>query len=327
VKEATQTGPTFSVIIAAYQAAGFVAGAVRSALDQDPSPLEIIVGDDESTDDLAAALAPFGAAVRVIRIEHGGEAAAKNAAAAGAVGDFLAFLDADDRFLPGRLAAVGALARSQPDLDVITTDAHLVTAGRVVGRAYGPGFRFEPDRQREAILRGNFVLGNAAVRRSRFAAVGGFDPAVEYTTDWDLWVRLVLAGSKVGFIDEPLAEYHLHPTSMSARRADMSRGRLETLARAAAREDLTAAERVILEETWTKEQARLAREELKEALAVSSARGARRAAVRILRSREQPPNAKAKALAALVAPALLSRGLRRVSKRSFTTVGDRRVDR
>jgi glycosyltransferase involved in cell wall biosynthesis len=319
--------PTFSVVIAAYQAAEFVGEAVQSALDQDPSPVEVIVGDDGSTDDLDAALAPFGTRVRKVRIEHAGEAAAKNAGAAVAVGDFLAFLDADDRYLPGRLAAIASLARAQPDLDVITTDAYLVNDGRVVGRSYGPSFRFAWNDQRSAILRRNFVLGNAAVRRSRFAKIGGFDPAVAYTTDWDLWVRLVFDGARIGFVDEPLATYRLHPASMSARRAEMSRGRLETLARAAARDDLSEAERATVEEARSREEARLAREELKQALESGSSRDARQAAVRVVFAGSQSLPTRAKAFATMLAPALVARRLRRLTGRTFRTVGDRRLER
>jgi glycosyltransferase involved in cell wall biosynthesis len=319
--------PTFSVVIAAYESARFVGDAVQSALDQQPPPLEVIVGDDGSTDDLAGALAPFGTAVTVVRIEHAGEAAAKNAAAAAAEGDFLAFLDADDRFLSGRLAAIGQLAAEHPDLDVITTDAYLVHDGRVLGRCYGPGHAFAPADQRSAILRTNFVLGLSAVRRSRFVDVGGFDTSVLYTTDWELWIRLIFSGSRVGIVPEALAEYRLHEASMSARRAAMSRGRLETLARAAARSDLSDAERAILEETRRRERARLAREMLKEELSKGTGSSARRRALRLLVSADQVPATRVKALASLLAPGAVGRRLQAEDAHSFVTVGDRRLQR
>jgi len=319
--------PFFSVIIAAYQAAAFIGGAIESALEQEPPPLEVIVGDDGSTDDLESAVAQFGPAVRVVRIEHGGEAAAKNAAAAVARGDFLAFLDADDRFLRGRLEAIAAAARADPELDLITTDAHLVHDGEVVGHAYGEGFRFEPERQREAILRGNFILGNAAIRRSRFAKLGGFDPGVAHTTDWEFCIRLILSGSKVGYIDEALVEYHLHPQSMSTHRVAMARGRLETITRTAARSDLSPEERDTLESTRGAEELRLARELMKEALLEGTPADARRAAGSVLRSDRQSPRARLKAAAVVVAAPAVARLHRAARSRSFATVGDRRFGR
>lgn len=319
--------PTFSVVVAAYNAAATIGEAIESALGQSPPPLEIVVGDDESTDDLRGAVARFGDAVRVVRIAHGGEGAAKNAAAGAARGDFIAFLDADDAFLPGRLAALTRLARERPDVDIITTDAYLVYRDRRLGRCYGARHAFADVDQRTAILRTNFILGLSAVRRARFLEVGGFDPTVAYTVDWELWMRLILSGSRAAFIDEPLAEYRLHASSMSARRAAMSRGRLDSLARASQRDDLSAEERRVLATTRRAEEARLAREELRDALATGETRAARRAALDVLRSPGQPMLTRLKALAAAGAPGPAARRVRREDEETFATVGDRRLPR
>lgn len=319
--------PTFSVVVAAYNAADTIGDAIRSALEQNPPPLEVVVGDDESTDDLAGALAPFGDAVRVVRIEHGGEGAAKNAAARAARGDFIAFLDADDIFLPGRLAALGAFARLRTDADILTTDAYLVYRDRRLGRCYGAGHPFADVDQRTAILRTNFILGLSAVRRARFLEVGGFDPSVAYTVDWELWMRLILTGSRAAFLDEPLAEYRLHVSSMSARRADMSRGRLASLARAERRDDLSTEERQVLAETRRIEEARLVREELRDALAVGGERQARNAALHVLRSPGQPIPTRLKAFACAIAPRAAARRVRSEDEHTFVTVGDRRLPR
>jgi glycosyltransferase involved in cell wall biosynthesis len=319
--------PSFSVIIAAYEAAATIGDAVRSALEQVPPPMEIIVGDDESTDDLPAALAPFGDSVRVVRIEHGGEAAAKNAAAAVARGDFLAFLDADDRFLPGRLAAIAALLEREPDLDAVTTDALLVHGDTVIGRCYGPDHPFEADDQRRAILERNFVLGLAAVRRERFAAVGGFDVTISHTTDWDLWIRLIHTGSRIGFLADALAEYRVHDKSMSANRAAMARGRLETIARAEARGGLDADEQTTLERARRRWETERDREELNEALRIGTTPDVRRAAKRVARSRDHRAPTRVKAGATVLFPRLAAALLRRRERRTFATVGGRRLSR
>jgi len=85
--------PTFSVAIAAYQAAETLGAAVESALSQTLPPLDVVVCDDGSTDDFAGAIAPFRDRVVLLRQENRGEAAAKNAAAAAASGEFVAFLE------------------------------------------------------------------------------------------------------------------------------------------------------------------------------------------------------------------------------------------
>lgn len=104
--EQLSQAPAISIVIAAFEAAATIGATIRSVIAQSPSPLEIVVCDDGSSDDLAGALSEFGEKVRLVRIEHGGEAKAKNAAIEAASGEFVAIIDADDRFLPGRLAAI-----------------------------------------------------------------------------------------------------------------------------------------------------------------------------------------------------------------------------
>lgn len=319
--------PTFSVLIAAYQASAFVADAVGSALQQEPVPHEVIVGDDGSTDDLAGALAPFGAAVRVVRIDHAGEAAAKNAAAAAATGTFLAFLDADDRYLPGRLAAMAALLERDPSLDIVTTDAHLVHEGTVVDRCYNDGNPFAHENQRSEILRRNFVFGLTAVRRSRFEEVGGFDASIAYTTDWELWIRMVLTGSRIGLVPEALAEYRLHPDSMSAKRAAMAHGRLATLRRVASRDDLTDDDRRIVRETIRTTSAMAAREDLRVTLDEGATAQTRKRARQVATGRTQPLRERAKAVATFVAPRRAAASWQRRRAGTFVTVGDRKLPR
>jgi hypothetical protein len=318
--------PRCSVVIPAYQAAATIGTAIRSVVEQDPAPDEILVVDDGSTDDLSGALTPFGATVRLIRIEHGGESAAKNAGVAAASGDWVALLDADDRFLPGRLAALTDLAIARPDLDLLTTDAYLELDGDRVGRCYHDGFRFAVADQRAAILEANFVFGHVMVRRERFLAVGGFDRAIRYTADWECWIRLVLDGSDFGLADAPLAIYRMHEAAMSADRADMYRGRVDTLTKTARDPRLTPAERERVARRTVEEQARLDRELARTAL-VSGAPDARRRSWAVARSREHSAGTRAKALLASVAPTIASAPLRRRDRSSWIGVGDTRYPR
>src|SRR4051794_6053007 len=225
------SAPSFSIIIAAYQAAGTVGEAIDSALAQTAPPHEVVVCDDGSTDDLDAALAPYRQRIRLVRKANGGEASAKNAAAREATGDFVVILDADDTFMPERLERLGALAAERPELDILTTDAYLEHDGRVLRRCYRPAWPFAFGGQREEILRRNFIFGLAAVRRERLLALGGFDESIPRTTDWNLWIRMILRGSQAGAVLEPLARYRVHPTSLSADRIRMRPGGLQTLRR------------------------------------------------------------------------------------------------
>jgi GT2 family glycosyltransferase len=209
--------PSFSIAIAAYQAADTVGAAVESALAQTVPPREVIVCDDGSTDDLLRALEPYRDRIVLVQQENRGEAAAKNAAAAKTTGEFVAFLDADDLYYAERLEALGELAAARPDLDVLTTNADLEVDGDVVGRYYPDIASFPVDDQALGVIENaSAIFGAAAVRRSTFVAAGGLPEELRTTDDWDLWLRLILSGSRIGLVDEPLYRYRVHERGTSA---------------------------------------------------------------------------------------------------------------
>lgn len=301
--------PAFSVVIAAYDAADTIAEALESLLAQSVQPREIVVCDDGSQDDLASALAPFRDRITVVRQQHAGEGAAKNNGAFHARrGDFIVFLDADDTFLPERLEALGELATARPDLDILTTDAFLEIDGKVVRRCYEAGWTFEVHDQRGAILERNFVFGHVAVRRTRFLESGGFDRSLHYATDWDLWCRMLLEGSHVGLVNEPLARYRLRQSSLSANRAALLEGRCRVLERAASRDGLTPEERRRVRAALAGEQCNALLTRTSTALRERSPH-ARRLAMRVARTPSLPAQTRAKAALAALAPRAASRRL------------------
>ena len=318
--------PTVSVVIAAFEAAGVIATAVESVLAQSEPPFEIVVCDDGSSDDLAAALAPFGSGVRLVRIDHGGEARARNAAIRAATGEFVAVLDADDRFAPGRLAALARVLAQRPDLDLVTTDAVLEIDGRIVGTVYHDDNRFEVEDQRRAILDHNFVFGQVVVRRDRMLELDGYDPAIGYTTDWDCWIRLVLGGGRLGCIDAPLGVYTMHEAAMSASRRRMYDGRVDTLTKTLADPRLTDDERSRVVARRDEERRRSAREALRASL-IAGAPDRRGLAFAVARDGDQPGATRAKAFIATIWPALVARRLRSRDRDSWVGVGDRRFPR
>lgn len=234
---------SFSVIIPAHEAAHTIGRAVRSALTQTHAPREIIVCDDGSTDDIVGALAPYPG-VKLVRQDNRGVSAASNRAAQEASGDFIVKLDADDEWMPGRLAAMDALVRDTRGLDIVTTDAIVVEHDGSTRRYYAdlPPFP-EPHEQRIAIIRGNFIFGSAAVRRVAFEQAGGFRIDVPYQGEYECWIRLILGGSRAGLVREPLAYYHRRPGSHSARPWARAATILDTLRQARGRFELSRAER------------------------------------------------------------------------------------
>lgn len=299
--------------MAAYQVAPYIGAAVRSVLDQTYPAHEIVVCDDGSTDDLAGALAPFGSAVRVIRQSNRGAAAARNTAVAACSGDYVVVLDPDDRFLPERLRRLAELAARRPDLDVLTTDALVEFEGSIIGRYYTDTNRFVVSDQRLGILQANFVFGLAAVRRTALLDVGGYaEDAVH--EDWDLWMRMILHGSRIGLVVEPLAVYQLRPGSLSSARRRLLQGRVEILTAALARSDLSDAERRAASEAFAFAMRML---EIADAHAavVGGGSDARRRLLAMIGEPGVKPRTRLKVAAATVAPKTAARYLTRRSER------------
>lgn len=300
------TDRPISVVIPAYQAAATVVEAVTSVLDQRPSPFAVIVVDDGSTDGTAAALDPFGSAITVVSQPNGGEAAARNTGLAAVHTEWVAYLDADDRFLPGRLDAMVRRIDADPTVDIVTTDAFLQIDGRIAGTAYGPQWPFPDGDQRTEILRRNFVFGHVLARAADLRAAGGFDESISHTTDWAMWLRLILEGRKfVGHVARPLSIYRLHASSSSADRLAMAVGGLASLRTAVGHPALTGRERAVLDASVRRQEGLIAREELSAALDAEQAQ-LRRHAVAVVRGREQPRRARAKAVVIAACPSVVA---------------------
>jgi glycosyltransferase involved in cell wall biosynthesis len=299
--------PTFSVLIPAYQAARVVGDAVSSALGQTLAPLEVIVCDDGSTDDLEAALAPYRDRIALLRKENGGGASALNEAAHAATGDFVVVLDSDDAYLPGRLEALAELAVGRPDLDVLTTDAYFESAGAIVGRFNGPENPFPADGQRHAILERCFLLA-PAVRRTRVLALGGWDESLRIAYDWDCWMRLILDGALAGSVAEPLLRYRVHEGSLSARRAESLRERVVVLEKNAAHPSLDPSELRLLADALARHGRLALLAEAQQALERGE-RNAWRLAVEIARDREFGRRTRSRAVVLALTPGPLRRRL------------------
>lgn len=206
--DADGDAPLVSVVIPAYNRAATIRRAVASVLAQDYAPLEVIVVDDGSTDRTAAAVEAIGdARVRLVIQGNAGVAAARNRGVAEARGALIAFLDSDDEWLPGKLAAQVALFRRGPRaLGLVYTGFEQVgPQGSVTAHAARHRGWIYRD-----LLQRNVVTGcgsTAMFRRSALEMVGGFDPALPANEDYDLVLR-VARFFMADCVSEPGARYH-----------------------------------------------------------------------------------------------------------------------
>jgi hypothetical protein len=236
--------PTLAVVVAVHNMAAQLGTALRSALDQTVSADEIVVCDDGSTDDLDAAVASYRDRITLIRIPHGGEGAAKNAAVTACSSQFVVVLDADDEMDHRRLEALAWLGRARPDLDIMVTDVE-----QFGPEAPDPPWRLAPrfpaSDQRREILRWNF-LPAPALRRRALLDAGGFDEDLSYGPDWECHIRMVLRGSSAGLVVAPLYRYHRWAGQQTADQPRVLDGRVAVLERVAARVRLNEDDRAAL---------------------------------------------------------------------------------
>lgn len=225
--EVVAEAPCVSVVIPAYNAAWCVGRAIDSVLAQSFRDFELIVVDDGSTDGTATLLAAYGAALRVVTQANGGMSSARNAGIRAATGRYIAFLDADDRWLPDKLARQVALLEARPELAFCAAVASFEDPeGRCVGEWRGASGATAGIS--EVFAHHGAVAGGASAVLARQALVmelGGFDETLAGAEDTDLWIRLAGRG---GFacLAEPLVVVLRRPGSVSSNRETMRRGAL-----------------------------------------------------------------------------------------------------
>ena len=211
-----------SCVIAAFNAEHMIRSAVSSALRQTRAVLEVIVVDDGSTDATADVVARIeDPRVRLLSQANAGPAAARNAGIAVARGEWIGFLDSDDLWLPTYAERAHAALQEVPRPGFAYTNAYVFHAdsGRVRRRLTPARAHLPAAADREslllALLRHNFVFSSATVPATVLAAVGGYDERLKGPEDYDLWLRIVLAGFDPSWMGGPLALYRLHARQLS----------------------------------------------------------------------------------------------------------------
>jgi glycosyltransferase involved in cell wall biosynthesis len=196
--------PKFSVIIPTYNRENFVGRAIASVLRQDVTDYEIIVVDDGSSDGTQGVLADFGDAVTSIYQDNAGVSAARNAGILRAAGEWLAFLDSDDEWLPGYLGAQSNQIEQYPQAVVhMTNSVSVATDGRranyfeevgVLGEFGDRRVWWEPRPLLMVVKRHMVFLQSSVIRRDVLLQSGLLDTGLSIAEDVDLVARLALRG-------------------------------------------------------------------------------------------------------------------------------------
>lgn len=218
-----------SIIVPCFNPGPFLEQALESAVGQSHQPVEVIVVDDGSTERVEDVVRRWPT-VGYIRQPQRGVSTARNEGARASRGQYLVFLDADDRLLPDAVRGGLEELAGRPD------------ASFAAGLCYPIGaegerlpFRQQPEVRRDCyveMLEGNFIWMPAQViyRRAAFEAFGGFDPSASACADYDLYLR-VIRQSAIACHRRLVAEYRFHGGNMSSDKALMLASALQVLNR------------------------------------------------------------------------------------------------
>jgi len=224
--------PRCAVVIPTYNCVEYLPAALASIEAQKVEGLEVIVVDDGSTDGTAALLGGvqpnrFLGRLRLMRTNKVGPSLARNFAIEATEAPLIAFLDADDVWLPGKLADQLALHQARPEILFSFTDyRHRGPTGEDRGTCFefwrhqaGPDYSILPNAH--SFLLGCNLVGTSTVVADREAllAVGGFLGEMPSSEDWDLWLKLARCGAvaRSGFVG---CDYLMRANSLTASRAN-----------------------------------------------------------------------------------------------------------
>jgi glycosyltransferase involved in cell wall biosynthesis len=218
--------PEISVVIPCFNAEPYIAAAIESVLIQQEAELEVIVVDDGSSDNSAELVRRSFPQVQLLRQRNAGVAVARNTGIAQARGSWIAFLDADDVWLPGKLQAQRRLLESYPGArmaygawhvwsgsDARPTPALLAQLEREAAdrvKWQGASGWIYPELLLDCVVWTSTVLAH----RSLFDEGGVFDPELRIGEDYDLWLRLSRL-TPILRVQAPLALYRMHPSSIT----------------------------------------------------------------------------------------------------------------
>ncbi|MHC4882565.1 MAG: glycosyltransferase family 2 protein [Planctomycetota bacterium] len=215
-----------SVVIPAYNAEKHIARAIESVLAQTRPAEEIIVVDDGSSDGTAEVVRSFGDKVILIQQPNAGVSVARNKGIEHATGDWIAFLDSDDEWLPEKLKLQSEHLSRNPDLRWTFTNMSWDKERRGFVKPIHPTDHLNKNAidaecfedyltaYTQSFFASTITL---MIHRSVFDSVGLFEPGMKRAQDNDLWYRIAYQYPKVGYLSEPLAIYHLDTPGSSTK--------------------------------------------------------------------------------------------------------------
>ena len=233
-----------SIIIPTYNYAQYICEAIESVLNQTYKDFKIIVIDDGSTDNTKEVIKPYLNKMKYIYQQNSGPSAARNRGIQEAKGEYIAFLDADDIWLPQKLELQIKFMEKEKEVGLIFSDMILFNEKGIIKNSFLKEKLFfnklsiKPlsstekviyDNVFNALLQENFIPTNTViVKKECFNKVGFFDKTLFSVEDRDMWLRIGLFYD-IGFINFPLVLTRFHETNISANQELALKSRLKVM--------------------------------------------------------------------------------------------------
>ncbi len=248
-----------SVVIPAYNSAEYIIEALDSVIAQTMLDYEIIVVNDGSpdTEELETALAPHMRLIRYIKQENMGPSAARNTAIRAAHGEYIAFLDSDDRWLPTHLETQVRLLENDVELGLVYADGIVTVGGAPVRTCFQINRQTRPVTFEVLVREECTVVTSATVaRRAALLQAGLFDERFRHCEDFDLWARILLCGFRIDYANQ-IQIVHRSGIGLSSDSESMKRSLLAVYQNISSQSSLSETQRQLVIEQQVRADASL----------------------------------------------------------------------
>jgi glycosyltransferase involved in cell wall biosynthesis len=215
-----ESDPLVSVIVPAYNVSRYIYDTLASVLGQTLTNFEVILVNDGSpdTEELERAIQPFRSRIVYLKQENKGPGAARNLGIVHARGQYLAFLDGDDSWLPGYLDAQMRMFEERPSLEMVYADAQVFGDTPFSGETYMKMCPSDGSVDFESLVseRCQVITSCTVVRRRIFSDCGLFDVELRGTEDFHMWIRAAHGGVRIAYHRAVLGRYRIHSGSLSS---------------------------------------------------------------------------------------------------------------
>lgn len=204
-----------SVVMPAYNAAGYIAESIESVISQTYKNWELIIIDDGSTDNTAAIINQFNAEPRIKYLyqESGRQGKARNLGIRNSLGKYIAFLDADDKWTPNKLSLQTEVLAADNNIELLFSQGYSLTGNQVADLDTDVKKLWNSDNFSDFIFHNRIPILSVLVKKEALEQVGGFSEkdSIQNAEDYHLWLKLLLHNKPFRSIPDRLFYYRIHP--------------------------------------------------------------------------------------------------------------------